>query len=129
MFFSLGEDSVISVKNKNKKLSLKCWQIHDTTVGDPFPQPASLPVRNACDIPSPMLSACHTQPLDLCSQPSPTLNLSPLQTGVGRGGPAPDADTMFLNSLCLLPGLESCHCKVLQERKVLTLYIGVLRKL
>lgn len=84
MLFSL-EDAVISKKKKNKKLSLKCWQIHDTTVGHPFPQPASFPVRNECHVPSPMLSACSTQLLDLFWQPSPPLNISSLQTVVRRG--------------------------------------------
>lgn len=85
-FFLWEKPQWFLLKVKLKYFSLKCWQTHDSTLEDPFPQPASLPVRNECHLPSPMLPACHSQLLDLFSQPSPPLNLSSLKAVVGCAG-------------------------------------------
>lgn len=73
-------------------------------MGDPFPQPAALPVRNVCHVSS--LSACNFHLPDPLPWHPTTLNLFPVEATWGHGG------TMIPNSSHSLHSLEVAAVKV-----------------
>lgn len=117
MLFSLGDLQWSLLIVKIKYFSLKCWPTHGITMEDPFPQSASLPVRNECHVPSLMLS--DNIPSCWISSPSPPLlgNFPPCRQWWVVLVAAPDTHIVSLNPLQLLHGLQRCHREMLWEQK------------